>query len=105
MTVTQASFKEQVVNSSVPVLVDFWAPWCGPCLQMTPVLQQLADEFDGKAVIAKVNVDDERALAAMFQIMSIPALMFFKDGKQVSKSVGAQPKAALQKTLQSLIDE
>lgn len=97
--VTQATFKDVVVNSDKPVLVDFWAEWCRPCHAMNPVLEELATEYDGKAVVAKVNVDEERALGAMFQIMSIPALFVYKDGKKVAEFVGVQSKDALQSEL------
>lgn len=95
LNVTEATFKSDVVESAQPVLVEFWADWCRPCLAMTPILDELAAEFDGKAIIAKVNIDDERVLGAMFQVMSIPALMVFKDGKKVAEFSGAQSKDTL----------
>lgn len=101
--VTQATFKEVVTESDKPVLVDFWAEWCRPCHMMNPALEELAAEFDGKAVIAKVNVDEERGLGAMFQIMSIPALFIFKDGEKVEEFVGVQPKDTLKAKLESFI--
>ena len=101
--VTQATFKEVVTESDKPVLVDFWAEWCRPCHTMNPALEELAEEFDGKAVIAKVNVDEERGLGAMFQIMSIPALFIFKDGEKVEEFVGVQPKDTLKAKLESFI--
>lgn len=101
--VTQATFKEVVTESDKPVLVDFWAKWCRPCHMMNPALEELAEEFDGKAVIAKVNVDEERGLGAMFQIMSIPALFIFKDGEKVEEFVGVQPKDTLKAKLESFI--
>ncbi|QFQ03431.1 Thioredoxin-1 [Corynebacterium urogenitale] len=101
--VTQATFKEVVTESDKPVLVDFWAEWCRPCHMMNPALEELAEEFDGKAVIAKVNVDEERGLGAMFQIMSIPALFIFKDGEKVEEFVGVQPKDTLKAKLESFI--
>ena len=102
ITVTQQTFKSTVVESDLPVLVDFWAQWCQPCLRMNPTLEELAEEMDGRAVVAKVNVDAERALAAMFQVMSIPALMVFKDGKKVAEFTGLQPKGTLVEKLESL---
>ncbi|WP_459610501.1 thioredoxin [Corynebacterium urogenitale] len=101
--VTQATFKEVVTESDKPVLVDFWAEWCRPCHMMNPALEELAEEFDGEAVIAKVNVDEERGLGAMFQIMSIPALFIFKDGEKVEEFVGVQPKDTLKAKLESFI--
>lgn len=95
VNVTQSSFKSEVVEATQPVLVDFWAEWCRPCLAMTPILDELAAEFDGKAKIAKVNVDEERMLGAMFQVMSIPALMIFKDGEKVAEFTGAQDRDTL----------
>ena len=100
LNVTEATFKSDVVESAQPVLVDFWADWCRPCLAMTPILDELAAEFDGKATIAKVNIDDERVLGAMFQVMSIPALMVFKDGKKVAEFSGAQIKDTLKAAIE-----
>lgn len=101
--VTQATFKSTVTDSKLPVLVDFWAEWCQPCHRMNPALEELAEELDGKAVIAKVNVDEERALGAMFQIMSIPALLVYKDGEKVAEFVGVQSKDTLKANLESLV--
>lgn len=101
--VTQATFKTTVRESDVPVLVDFWAEWCQPCHRMNPALEELASEFEGKAVIAKVNIEEERALAAMFQIMSIPALLVYKDGEKVAEFSGVQPKETLAAKLESLV--
>ncbi|MBC2682508.1 thioredoxin [Corynebacterium sp. 4HC-13] len=99
--VTQNTFKDIVVNSDKPVLVDFWAEWCRPCHAMNPILEELSEEFDGKAVIAKVNIDEERALGAMFQIMSIPALLIYKEGKKVAEFVGVQSKEFLEEEINS----
>lgn len=93
VTVTADTFKSTVLESDKPVLVDFWADWCGPCKKISPVLDEVSEELDGKAVIAKVNVDEERALAAMFQIMSIPTLLLFKGGSKVEELRGVRPKA------------
>lgn len=101
INITQASFKEQVVESDVPVLVDFWAEWCGPCLRMSPVLDQLAEEMGATARIAKVNIEEERMLAAMFQVMSIPALMVFHNGEKVTEFSGVQSKETLKQKLES----
>lgn len=93
------SFKE--ILSKGLTLVDFWAPWCGPCHMQTPVLEQLAQTMDGKATIAKVNVDEEPELAAQFSIRSIPSLILFKDGKPVQQMIGVQPESVLLEALES----
>ncbi len=89
---TKENFDAEVLSASVPVLVDFWAPWCGPCKMVGPVMDQLAQEFDAKAKIAKVNVDEEGALALRFEVMSIPTVFVFQNGEIVEKAVGAYPK-------------
>ena len=92
---TAAEFQEKVLNSDIPVLVDFWAPWCGPCKQIGPSVEELATEYAGKAKVFKVDVDVNGEVAQNYGIMSIPALLVFKGGKVVDKQVGAAPKAAL----------
>ena len=103
VTVTADTFKSEVIESDQPVLVDFWAEWCGPCKKVSPVLDEISEELAGKAKIAKVNVDDERTLAAMFQIMSIPTLLIFKDGKKVDELVGVRPKKDIQSRIEKHI--
>ena len=99
---TEVTFDEAVAGSEGPMLVDFWAPWCGPCRAIGPVIEQLAKERAGEATVAKVNVDESPALAARFGIRAIPALMFFKDGAAVDTVVGAVPKAEIVKRLDAL---
>jgi thioredoxin 1 len=89
---TSENFKSEVLDSDVPVLVDFWAVWCGPCKMLAPTIDQLATEFEGKAKVGKVNVDDNQQLAAQFGIMSIPTVIIFKGGKVVEQFIGVQPK-------------
>jgi thioredoxin 1 len=100
--ITDANFSE-VLNTNMPVLVDFWATWCGPCRALAPVIEELANEFDGKAVVGKCNVDDCEDLPMNFGIRSIPTLLFFKNGELVDKIVGAAPKADIAAKLESLL--
>lgn len=93
--VTEADFDAVVLGSELPVLVDFWAPWCNPCRMLGPVIDEIADEVDGKALVCKVNIDEEQDLAQEYRVMSIPTLLFFKDGKVVNQLVGVRPKEEL----------
>ena len=95
--VSENSFDQEVIASAEPVLVDFWAPWCGPCKQIAPVLDQLASRYQGKLSVAKVNVDESAAVAARYGVRSIPSLMIFKQGKLVDSMVGARPLEDLER--------
>ncbi|HPA36956.1 MAG TPA: thioredoxin [Chitinophagales bacterium] len=99
LELTNDNFKEKVLDTKGVALVDFWAEWCGPCRLIGPVVEELANEYEGKAVIGKLNVDDNREVAAQFGIMSIPTLLFFKDGQLVDKHVGVASKGDLKKKI------
>ena len=95
VAVTDAQFEDEVLKSDVPVLVDFWAEWCGPCRMIGPSLEELAAEYEGKVKIVKINVDENQQSPAMLGVRGIPALFMFKDGQVISNRAGAAPKAAL----------
>jgi len=95
LNLSDSNFDSEVAKTALPVLVDFWAPWCGPCVQLSPVIDEIAAERLGKAVVAKVNVDESPALAGKFRVNSIPALLFFKGGQPVGQLVGRQPKSEI----------
>lgn len=90
--VTTDTFRKDVIESDKPVIVDFWAEWCGPCKKLSPILEEVAEELDGQVTVAKVNVDEERNLGAMFQIMSIPNVLIFNHGEKVDEFVGLRSK-------------
>ena len=93
------TFEQEVIQSDKPVIVDFWAEWCGPCHAVSPVLEKIADERSGELKVVKVNIDEERALAERYGIASIPTMILFKDGEPSAAVVGAQPKSAIERSL------
>ena len=95
VTLTNDNFVNEVVNSPIPVVVDFWAPWCGPCKALAPIMEQLAAEYDGKLKVGKLDIDENNELAIKFGVRSIPTMLFFKGGQPVDKIVGAVPKAQI----------
>ncbi len=103
MTVTDDSFEQEVLKSNTPVLVDFWAEWCGPCKMIAPILDEIALEFDGRVKVAKVDVDANNKTAGRYNIMSIPSLLFFKNGQLVDQIVGAMPKSQLASRLEKAL--
>jgi len=103
ITVDQDSFQKAVLDSQKPVLVDFWAPWCGPCRAVAPVVEELAKDYDGKIGFAKLNVDEAPFVASKYGVMSIPTIIVFRDGKPVQHAIGYQPKDQLKKLLDSAL--
>jgi thioredoxin 1 len=103
LEITTANFDELVMNSDKPVLIDFWAEWCGPCRMVGPIVDELHADYEGKAVIGKVNVDEEQEIAAKYGIRNIPTILFFKGGEMVDKNVGVAPKTDLVKKIDALL--
>ena len=101
---TEATFDQEVLESDTPVLVDFWAEWCGPCHAVSPILERIVDERNGELRLVKVNIDEEQELARRYGIQSIPAMVIFKEGEPAAAAVGAMPKGALERAL-GLVDE
>nr|WP_283397297.1 thioredoxin TrxA [Wielerella bovis] len=102
--VTDANFATEVLESELPVVLDFWAPWCGPCKMIAPILDQLAEEMDGKVKIAKMNVDENQAIPTQFGVRGIPTMIVFKDGKSVANKVGALAKPQLEAFIKASIE-
>jgi len=100
LTITKENFDKEVLGSDKPVLVDFWAAWCGPCRMVAPIIEQLAEELEGKAKVGKINVDEQGELAQTYQVFSIPTLIVFQNGKVKSKQVGFSSKEAIKKLLE-----
>jgi thioredoxin 1 len=103
LAVNDSNFEEVVLKSAQPVMVDFWAEWCGPCKMMLPIVEEISGEFEGKITVAKVDVDSSQATAAKFGIRNIPTILFFKDGQVADKQVGAVPKQALVDKINKLL--
>lgn len=103
LEITSVNFEETVLKSDKPVLVDFWAEWCGPCRMVGPIVDELQTDYDGKAIVGKVNVDDQQEIAAQYGIRNIPTILFFKGGEIVDKNVGVAPKADLAKKIDALL--
>ena len=103
LEITDANFEELVLKSDKPVVVDFWAEWCGPCRMVGPVIEEMAGEYEGKAIIGKVNVDENPGVSAKFGIRSIPTILFIKNGEVVDRNVGAAAKAQLADKLNAII--
>lgn len=99
LTITKNNFQEEVLHSEKPVLLDFWAAWCGPCRMVSPIVDELAEEVSGQAKVGKVNVDEQQELAAQFRVMSIPTLAVLKNGKLTALEVGARDKESIKKLL------
>jgi len=101
--VTDSTFKQEVLDNETPVLVDFWAPWCGPCRMVAPVVDEISEQYDGQVKVVKVNTDENPSVASQYGIRSIPTLMIFKGGQRVDMVVGAVPKTTLANTLEKYL--
>jgi len=100
---SDAEFEEKVLKSGLPVLVDFWAPWCGPCRMIGPIIEELSGEYAGQVVFAKVNTDENPSVPTQYNVMSIPTLLLFKDGKLIDRAIGMRPKPALKQWIDGVV--
>ncbi|MDE0022140.1 MAG: thioredoxin [Candidatus Poribacteria bacterium] len=105
LELTDEAFEEEVLNSELPALVDFWAPWCGPCKAIAPIVKELAEEYDGRLKVAKVNVDDNQGAAMRYQVRGIPTLLIFKGGEVKQQVVGAVPKEVLTEKIDAALED
>jgi thioredoxin 1 len=103
LVVTDDNFEHDVLKSTVPVLVDFWAPWCGPCKMIAPILDEIATEYNGRLKVGKLNTDENQRVAAQYGIMSIPTLLIFRNGKKAGQIVGAQPKQSITRQIEAVL--
>ena len=103
--VTDAAFDETVLKANLPVIVDFWAPWCGPCLMIGPIIDEMATKYEGKVVVSKCNVDENSVIPMKYRVMNIPTLLFFKNGEVVDKVVGVVPKKEIDNKIASLLEK
>ena len=104
ITVNDGNFDQTVLQADTPVLVDFWAPWCRPCLMVAPILEELAEEYSGRITIARLNVDQDPVAASKYHVMSIPTMILFKEGKPISNIVGFKPKEQLKRELDAALE-
>ena len=103
LEITEQTFEEEVIKSDLPVVVDFWAPWCGPCRMIGPIVEKLSDTYKDKVKFCKLNVDENQQLAANAGVQSIPLLVFYKDGKRVDESIGAVPEGAIRPKIDAML--